>query len=339
MMLKFSRSNLAKSQEGPWLLLDMAMLGLLIINLVWIILDSLYATSLVQGWLKSISPAIVDAYAPVHANFRLIDLCFIAVFLTEFCIRWAVSVYGKEHLRWYFYPFVHWYDLVGCIPVSGARILRLLRVISILYRLHKYQIIDLHNTALFRFVKFYVNVIVEELSDRIVVKVLSDAQKDISAGSPLIQDVVEQVLASRQQVIYDWAANLMTHLGESIQHPERGEAFRQHVTTSVGRAVTNNAQVSNLNLFPVVGSQLEKMLEKAVTDIVTQSIVHLLTDITPEKLHQALDQTVSSFKAQNEAAFDQEILLVVNECLELVKEHVSTQRWKEELEKRDEYRP
>lgn len=189
-MLKFSRTNLKKSHEAPWLILDLVMLGLLIVNLLWILFDALFATSAMRNGLDFISPAIVPAYQPIHDNFTLIDLGFVAVFFTEFCLRWIAAIYRKQYMRWYFFPFIHWYDLIGCIPASFARVFRFLRVFSILYRLHKYQIIDLRNTALFRFIAFYTDALVEELSDRIVVKVLSDAQKDIAAGSPLVQDVM-----------------------------------------------------------------------------------------------------------------------------------------------------
>lgn len=329
-MLKFSRENLRNSHEGAWLLLDLAMLGLLLINLIWIIFDTLYTTAFFKQGLAFISEGLVTGYKPIHDNFLLIDLAFIAVFLSEFCLRWAVSIYRKEYLRWYFFPFIHWYDLVGCIPASSARIFRFLRIFSILYRLHKYKIIDLKDTALFRFIAFYCDVFVEELSDRIVVKVLSDAQKDIAAGSPLLDDITSKVLASRQQVLCEWMAAMMVHVGESIEHHEHGESLRNHVQESVGKAVTRNNNVSTLKLVPVLGGTIERTLESSVTDIVTQSIINLLKDVTPEKIDEFVEHGVNKFSA-HEHALDKEVLLIVNECLELVKEHVSQKRWKDVL--------
>ena len=283
-MLNFSLKRLKESHEGPWLLIDLSMLFLLILNLLWILFDSLFAAEFIQSGLYSLSPVIVDSYQPIHANFAIIDLIFVGIFLSEFCIRWVAAVMRKEYLRWYFFPFIHWYDLVGCIPLSGARIFRFLRVFSILYRLQKYKIIDLRNTALFRFLFFYYDVFVEELSDRIVVKVLSDAQKDIAAGSPLIDDITNKVLAKRQHVLSEWIAAMMVHMGDSIADKEHGQTVREHVQQSVGHAVRANSQVSTLRLLPVMGGTIERTLENAVTDIVTQSIIKLLQDITPDKL-------------------------------------------------------
>lgn len=330
-MLNFSYSKLKSSHEGPWIVVDLVMLGLLIVNLIWLLFDSLYATQAFQSILATVSTNIVPAYAPVHENFVLYDLAFIAVFLTEFCIRWAASVVRKTYMRWYFFPFIHWYDLVGCIPLGGARIFRFLRVFSILYRLQKYGIIDLHNTAVYRFIIFYYEVFVEELSDRIVVKVLSDAQKDIAAGSPLIDDISQQVIATRLPILTQWVSSVMVHIGESIEHNEHGESVRNHVQKSVGKAVRANSQVSTLKLVPVLGRTIEKTLEQSVTDIVTQSVINLLKDITPEKIEDFVENGLGRFSSEDHM-LDQEVLLIVNECLELVKQHVSQQRWKDSLD-------
>jgi hypothetical protein len=330
-MLSFNYSKLKSSQEGPWIVLDLLMLGLLLINLLWLLFDSLYATQAFKTLLSSISPDIVEGYAPVHNNFTLYDLAFVGIFLSEFCVRWVASVVRKTYMRWYFFPFIHWYDLVGCIPLGGARIFRFLRVFSILYRLQKYQIIDLRNTAVYRFIIFYYDVFFEELSDRIVVKVLSDTQKDIAAGSPLIEDISQQVIATRLPILTQWLSSIMVHIGESIEHNDHGESVRSHVQKSVGKAVHDNSQVSVLKLVPMLGSTIQNTLEHSVTDIVTQSIINLLKDITPEKIDDFVEHGLSRFSSEDHM-LDQEVLLIVNECLELVKQHVSQQRWKDSFD-------
>jgi hypothetical protein len=333
-MLNFSYSKLKSSHEGPWIILDLLMLALLIINLIWLLFDGLFATQAFKSVLASISPDLVTGYAPVHENFVLYDLTFVVVFLTEFCVRWIASVMRKTYVRWYFFPFIHWYDLIGCIPLGGARIFRFLRIISIFYRLQRYEIIDLRNTAVYRFIIFYYDVLVEELSDRIVVKVLSDAQKDIAAGSPLIEDISQQVLASRLPILTQWLSSVMVHIGESIEHDDHGESVRSHVQKSVGKAVRCNSQVSTLKLVPMLGSTIEKTLEKSVTDIVTQSIINLLKDITPDKIDDFVEHGIGRFSSEDNM-LDQEVLLIVNECLELVKQHVSQQRWKDSFNSKD----
>jgi hypothetical protein len=329
-MLNFSYKKLKTSHEGPWLILDLVMLVLLIINLLWLLFDGLYATQAFQSVLNSVSSGIVPAYKPIHDNFILYDLAFIAVFLFEFCVRWIAAVVRKTYMRWYFFPFIHWYDLVGCIPLGGARIFRFLRIFSILYRLQKYEIIDLRSTGVYRFIMFYYDVFVEELSDRIVVKVLSDAQKDIAAGSPLIEDIGQKVLASRLPILNQWVSSIMVHVGESIESNDDEHSVIAHVKKSVAKAVKGNAQVSSLRLVPVLGSTIENTLEQSITDIVTHSIINLLKDVTPEKIDDFVEHGLGRFSSDDHM-LDQEVLLIVNECLELVKVHVAQKRWKDAL--------
>lgn len=333
-MLRVNRENLRNSHETPWLVLDLVMLGVLFINLAWLIFDSLYATDFIYGQLDAHFPALIDTYDPVHNNFLLVDLVFIGIFFTEFCFLWIVAVVRKEHLRWYFFPFLHWYDIIGLIPTGPTRLFRFLRILSILHRLHKYKIINLNETAIFRFFAFYADVFVEELSDRIVVKVLSDAQKDISAGSPLLDDINEQVLAPRRPVITQWLAGVINHLGQSLNSDEHGEVIREHVRKSVGKAVRENAQVSTLNYLPVIGKTIENTLEASVTDIVTKSLVNLLNDLDSDRIDHFISVGLHDYTPSADA-LDKEVLNVVNECIELVKAHVSQQRWKSELLKKE----
>jgi hypothetical protein len=329
-MLSFNRENLRNSHEGPWFVLDMIMLGLLFVNLLWLLFDSLYATSMVYDNLAILSPSFIHAYDPIHRNFILVDLVFISIFLTEFCFRWVIAIRRKEHLRWYFFPFLRWYDLVGCIPLGATRIFRFLRIFSILYRLHKKQIIDLNNTAIYRFFAFYYDVFVEELSDRIVVKVLSDAQKDIAAGSPLVDEISQQVLAPRRPIISQWMASMLNHVGQSIDDNEHGAIIRRHVKDSVGKAVRTNAQVASLSYVPVLGKTIENTLEQVVTDIVTESVINLFADLESADVEKFITHGLKDF-SPDETALDQEVLLVISECIELLKGHVSQQRWKSHL--------
>lgn len=330
-MFNFSYSKLKSSHEGPWIILDLVMLSLLIINLVWLLFDGLYATQAFKAILTSMSPSIVPTYAPVHDNFVLYDLAFIAVFLFEFCVRWVAAVVRKTYMRWYFFPFIHWYDLIGCIPLGGAKIFRFLRLFSILYRLQKYEIIDLRNTAIFKFITFFYDVFVEELSDRIVVKVLSDAQKDIAAGSPLIEDISQQVIATRLPILSQWLSSVMVHIGEAIEENDHAESVIKHVEKSVGKAVRDNSQISTLKMVPVLGRTIEKTLEQSITDIVTQSIINMLKDVTPEKIDDFVEHGLGRFSSEDHM-LDQEVLSIVNECIELVKQHVSQQRWKDSFD-------
>lgn len=329
-MLRFSLSKLKQSQQAPWLVIDMLMLVLVIINLLWLLFDSLYATQIVKDALHWLWPPLVSSYAPIHANFLLIDFIFVGIFLSEFCLRWVVSVWQKEYLRWYFFPFIHWYDLLGCLPASSARIFRLLRIFSILYRLHRYQIIDFKNTAAYRFVLFYRNVLLEELSDRIVIKVLSDIQREVRSGSPLLHQLVDNLILSRQQVVLNWLASTLQHLGHSMQDAEQSQQVKDYIQQAIAQAVHSNKQVATLNWFPLLGNGLEKQLQQAVSDIVYHSIVNLLQDLEPEKLSELSKLGAVGLHSQQHN-LDEQMRELLADSLEIIKTYVAKQNWKQQL--------
>src|SRR5699024_635131 len=129
-------------------------------------------------------------------------------FVLDVVLGWTVAVVKKQYYRWYFYPFIHWYDVLGCIPVAGFRLLRILRVISILLRLQHLGIIDMRNWAIYRHLMVYYDIVVEEVSDRVVINVLSGAQREIrSGGNVLTQRVVREVVRPRQKQLVTAASS------------------------------------------------------------------------------------------------------------------------------------
>jgi hypothetical protein len=329
-MFRINMDKLKNSDEGRWLLLDLFMIILLMINLLWIIFDALFEQELVRDGLHYLSPKIVSGYQPIHENFLLFDLIFVGIFFSEFLLRWFVSLTRKEYERWYFFPVIHWYDLVGCIPLAATRIFRFLRIFSILYRLNKYQIINLRNSGLFRFIHFYYDALVEEVTDRVVIKVLSDIQKELKEGTPIVDEMAQKVLASRRDALVSWVSAVMNQAGETIEMEMMGGTVKQHIRDSVSKAVRDNKTVSTLNLLPVVGGKIEDLLEQAVADIVINAMINLLKDITPTKVDHFMEHGVAA-ASREELMLTDEVISVVNDCLELVKNHVAQQKWREKL--------
>ena len=106
--------------------------------------------------------------------------------------------------NWIAYPFIHWYDVLGCIPVGGFRSLRLLRIISIVFRLHKKGIIDIRSTWWYKLINRYYCMLAEEVSDRVVVNIINGTQKEIEAGAPITDKLIEQIIKPRQELIVEF---------------------------------------------------------------------------------------------------------------------------------------
>ncbi len=334
-MINLDLKRLRESHEGKWFLVDVFMLLLLVVNLFLLIADGLYSIDAVRQWLMGYAPNLAATYQPIHANFILIDLCFVAVFLTEFVVRWCVSVRHETYLRWYFYPFIHWYDLIGCIPLGATRIFRFLRVFSIVYRLQKFGIIDLRQTSLYRFIWFYYEVLIEELTDRVILKSLSDVQDELEGNSQIVDDVLQQVVYKRKETLANWASLSMAHVGNSIERNKDG-IVTQHLINSVSDAMINNDEVARLRSIPVIGKSLEGRLERGVADIVVSTIVNLLNEMTTEKILHLLEKNQLERSAAGDSTQGSEVNMemrrMLDDCIEVIKAHVSKKKWKTALE-------
>lgn len=334
-MLNIKLANLKSSHQLIWFIIDFVMLGLLIINLGFIIWDSVYNFVAIQNVLKENLPTLQALYHPIHENFIFYDAMFVAVFLTEFFVRWGYAIKAKEYDRWYFYPFIHWYDLVGCIPVGSLRFLRILRVISIVYRLHQYKVIDVTGSGVYRFVNFYYEAFMEELSDRIVAKVLSGVQHEITLGSPLFEKVQNDILYPRRKMLSEWISIRVAEAAQEGYIPNRG-ALRSYLEARVDHALEQNTELSRLKYLPVVGSTIKDTLEEAVGDIVANVIQQILEDLASSSNHGFIEDIVNAFirgpgGPNNNDERNEALIALIIEILEAIKTQVRVKRWREQL--------
>ncbi|MDO3720255.1 hypothetical protein QVZ43_00880 [Marinobacter sp. chi1] len=334
-MLHINRQNLKSSHQLIWFIIDFVMLGLLFINLVLIIWDAIYNFVAVQNLLKEYTPGLQSLYHPIHENFLFYDMIFVSLFLGEFFLRWGYAVKARIYDRWYFYPFIHWYDLVGCIPVGSFRFLRILRVISIIYRLHQYKIIDVTSTKAYKFVNFYYEAFMEELSDRIVIKVLSGMQQEVRRGTPLFDRIREDILFPRREMLSDWISERIAEAAREGYVPNRG-ALRTYLEDRVDNALKQNHELSRLKYLPVVGPTIQETLEEAVGDIVANVVHQVLEDLASSSNHAFIEDIVNVFlpaPGQKEIsdADSQALINLIIEIIDAIKAQVRVKYWREDL--------
>lgn len=335
-MLTVNRQNLKNSHQVIWFLLDFVMLGLLFVNLGLLVFDSTYSFVAVQVLMGRHVPVLNGLYRPIHEHFLFVDGMFVAIFLGEFFARWGYAVKARVHERWYFYPFIHWYDLVGCVPVASLRFLRVLRVISIIHRLHKHRIIELDQWRVYQLLSFYVEAFVEELSDLIVAKVISGVQEEVRRGSPLFDRIQHDILRPRRTMISDWLSSRVARASQQGYVPNQ-RALRRYLETRVANALKQNHELHRLRDLPMVGPVLQQTLENSVGDIVASVINQILIDLASAENHAFIEDIVDAFlpprPAGSESAVHRNDVLIqlIVEILDAVKGQVAIKRWRENL--------
>lgn len=330
-MIKLSK--LKQDATPYYLIVDLVMVALVMINLGWIIFDWVYAVPWVQSLLEWVYPPFVAFYGEqVHPNFYNYDLIFVSIFISEFFLGWGLSIYKKLYARWWHYPFMHWYDLLGCIPVGSFRFLRVLRLVSILVRLQRLGVIDLRNTALFQFLGRYYNIFVEEVSDRVVVNVLEGVQEELKQGGPLQEQVVREVLQPRQGVL---AEEIVARVEQSTQQllSRHQHTVRNYVHGVIAEAMARNPELKLVSHVPLFGGLVNRQLDHAVGDIVANVVEQLVADLSSEHFGGLVAnyvETVLEHSVELPGKTDLDAMELLNDVLELVKAQVQVQRWRTE---------
>ncbi|WP_227875769.1 ion transporter [Kushneria konosiri] len=316
--------------ERFYLVWDLVIMVLVSTSLLLILFDTLYLTGPFRDLLSAISPTLEQWGGWLHANFETIDLWFVAVFVFDVLMGWAFAIWDRRYHRWFFYPFVHWYDVLGCIPVGGLRLLRVLRVIGLLVRLQRTRLIDIRTWGIYRFFYKYYEIVLEEVSDRVIVRMLTDVQEGFLSKGNISRRVTDEVLLPRkQQLVDDVAHRIQRILGES--YAEHREDINDWVSGLVHRAITENPTVRSLQRLPL-GAQMVEAMDEAMADVASRLIREAVIGIRSpdfrslieELANRTIDRSVP-VSASDYQALEQ----VLVEVLDVLKSEVKVQRWKE----------
>jgi hypothetical protein len=323
------------------LAVDVTMLALILANLALIVFDWMFLNSSFQAALQAYVPAFYQFYNDtIHANFFYIDLAFVAVFIFEIGVRWALAIARDTYHRWWFYPFIHWYDVLGCVPISSLRTLRLLRVFSLLPKLQRTGLIDLKQTYLYSRYEKYRDILVEEVTDRVTIQILDGVQSGIREDNPVTKEIIDEVIAPREQAFADALAHRLQEAIARSYAPQR-EHLRDYVNSRVADAVEDNKEMNAIARIPGVGKQATVLLERAIADIVFHVLDDMLHDVAaPNNTAMVASVATTSTESLVRPGFDNRLSRLLQEsiidALDRVKAQVEIKQWKlEEMAERD----
>ncbi|GGM04771.1 ion transporter [Pseudomonas asuensis] len=260
-----------RRREGLHATWDGFIIVLVCANLALILFDSLYSIGPLNRLLELATPAGHEWYAShIHANFQKIDLCFVAFFILDVLLGWAIAIAEHRHSKWYYYPFIHWYDVLGCIPLGGFRLLRVLRIVSLLVRLQRLGIIDIRHWRLYNFINHYYQLVMEEISDRVMIKIFGEIQAELRTQDDFSSRVIDDVIRPRKQQLIDAVASRVQRMiDESYAHNQA--TLHRYVSELISSAVAENEDIKSLKRLPM-GDRLAKSLDNTLADIVNRLI-------------------------------------------------------------------
>ena len=314
---------------------DIVMVVAISIDLLFISVDAILMSDFsidAANWL-SIADWLTWYQSTLHEPLRTAGGLFTVFLIVELLLRWAVAIKQQVYYRWFFFPFVHWYEVLGCFP--QLRALRLFRVVIIGRRLYQLGYQVLPQPWLNR-IKFYINLLLEELSDRVILTTIHSYREqltDAKAQQSLIQSTIgrnrieiEAALLSllRQELV----PQLQKLTGQSVA----GQMIASEVGNAIQDGLTNTPELHRLlRMIPIAGSLIEAQLLQIghnVGENVAHSINARLLD--PERIDSLMAGIAHNIANINTDNSELETLIasIVADSLSEFEAQIKVQQWK-----------
>jgi len=323
------------TRETLGLIVDVVMMVLIVINLTLIIVDWGFASPFVQAQMQSHTPALYTWYdQTIHQHFIVYDLAFVTVFVIEILVRWGLAIYRQRYHRWFFYPFVHWYDVLGCIPVGSLRSLRLLRLIAMVPKLQRTGLVDLRDTYLYKTFEKYRDIVLEEISDRVTVRIIEGVQNEIRTNQKVTRRIGEEVIAPQREALIEAVTHRLQE-ATAVAYEDQQDDFQEYLNSVIENAVTQNREIGTIASLPGVGRPMATLLENAISDIVFNVVDQMVTDVCSLDNDQAIAHvTAVSTDALMSPKYDRRLnqlaRSMVIQSLDVIKDHVQIRQWKQQ---------
>ena len=262
---------------------------------------------------------------------------FITFLIVELLVRWLIAIINKHHARWFFFPFIHWYEILAISPY--LRFLRLIRAGVIAYRFHEmgHKVIP---DSIMKRVLFYYRVVMEELSDRVVITVIDGVIQELDTSSShkkIIHDLVDH---HRDIFAKTVAEVLQESLATELN------AQRHLITNNVGQIVSQAIQdtpqlTQLLRLIPIAGGMIENQIQnigQQLGENITQGLIQPFTEGSPSNpnaMYQLISTKLSQLNIENQR-LEQLVESVVYESLESLRKQVAVKQWQLEMNKNDQ---
>jgi len=219
-------------------------------------------------------------------HFWMIDLPFLTLFWIEFVVRWWLALRRRLVAKWFFFPILNWYDLLGLVPLAYFRVFRLLRVVSMYMRLRRSDRSVVGRDVFSRAVAYVSNIITEEVSDRVAVRLLSELREEIEDGTHrrIVRSTVEPRLGEVRLLL---AGQIRAVLAD----PKTLDSLRSLLKLNLDAAVDGSQA---LQAVPVPGVILRPLV-RATGEVVLDATIEAITaTLDSAEGRRALEELASS---------------------------------------------
>lgn len=337
---KKPKSKYHSVDQNSWpfrlfLLYDIFMVFIIVFNLFCLGMNLFLMSSLGEWLFQQIHLLSVLDFYRTHLNPWVIttEAWFIIFLIAELVVRWIFAIINKHHARWWWFPFVHFYEILAIIPY--LRFLRLFRAGIIAYRLYEmgYQVIP---EKIQRTLLFYYRVVMEELSDRVVLTVLDGLKRELQTNNSHQQTIHNLVDHHRQLFVTTLSSLLQESLATALQQQQ--PAITQKVGAIVNQAIEDTPELTQLlRLIPIVGGRIEQQIQsigQRLGENISAGLIEPFTAGSPQQPNenfQLIAEKVSELNINNQY-LEELVKSVVFESIEAISKQVRVKQWQEMLD-------
>jgi hypothetical protein len=257
-------------------------------------------------------------------HFWLIDLPFLSLFLLEFGVRWTLAIHRRTYARWFFFPIFNWYDVLGCIPYTQFRIFRLLRVVSIYMRLRRSELSAVGKDFLSRGVAYVSNIIAEEISDVVSLRILHETQAEIRDDTH--SRIFDRTVARRREEIVDIA---VSQVREIVANEQTQQRIRALLRLNLEQAVEDS---DAWRAVPLPSAVLKPMVRGVGLLVLESTVRSVTTTLQSEEGQRATRDLAGSvldqfLKGPMRAELDSLSKEISIDVIEHMKRAVAVRKW------------
>ena len=336
---KYSLVNPNSKFFKLFLVYDIFMVFIIVFNLFCLGMNFFLMSNIGEWFFNTIHlPNVLEFYRSyLHPWVITTEAWFIIFLITELVVRWTIAIVNKHHARWWFFPFIHWYEILAIIP--HLRFLRLFRAGIIAYRLHElgYKVVP-DNIRIKA--AFYYSVIMEELSDRVVISVIDGVRQELETSSShkkIIHDLVDH---HRQLFTVALSSLLQESLAKTLQ--EQQPMITKKVGIIVNQAIEDTPELTQLlRLIPLVGGRIEQQIQSIGQRLGENVSIGLIEPFTagsahnPNENYQLIAEKVSELNIDNHY-LEELVESVVFESLAAIRKQVKIKQWQQTLHEYDQ---
>lgn len=313
---------------------DIIMLALLMVDLLLIFADNILMSALsmhAANWV-GLDAALLSYQNEHHHTLAAIGGLFTVFWVTELAVRWILAIVNHTYHRWFFFPFVHWYETLGCFP--ALRALRLLRAGIIIKRLHDVGIKVIPERWIASG-KFYYGVVLEELSDRVILTATDNIREQIKRSNTHDKLIAQTINKNRVAFEVAILEVLRMELSPKLHAAfigQTGQQLSNDIGIAVEQALIDTPELRKyLKLIPIAGSLIENQIThigKHIGEHVTDSInAHLFDEKTLDALMIQIAHGIANIDI-NRPALQNLVANIVEDTLSAFEQQIKAQQWK-----------